>query len=81
MKLDYRLVVLYDPILHVELRAMWENLAQLGESALPESLLAAIVTGGGECPSLTSRSRQLPPFEERRFVADLKFLKDLANTV
>src|ERR1700677_605509 len=81
MKFDYRLVVLYDQILHMELRAVWENLAQLGEGALPESLLATVATGEGvgahHCPvDVVSY-----PFEERSAVAVLKSLKDLANTV
>jgi hypothetical protein len=33
MKFHYRLVVLYDQVLHVELRAVWKHLSQLGESA------------------------------------------------
>ena len=47
MKFNYSLVVLYDQIHHMELRAAWEKLAQLGEGALPESPLATVVTGGG----------------------------------
>src|SRR6202007_1952133 len=81
MKFDYCLVVLYDQFLHVELRSVWENLAQLGEGALRESLLATIVTGKGvgahHCPvDVVSY-----PFEERGAVAVLKSLEDLANTV
>src|ERR1700684_42182 len=81
MKFDYRLVVLYDQILHMELRAVWENLAQLGEGALPESLLATVVTGervgAHHCPvDVVSY-----PFEECSAVAVLKSLKNFANTV
>jgi predicted component of viral defense system (DUF524 family) len=47
MKFNYRLVVLYYQILHMELRAVWENLSQLGEGVLRESLLATVVTGEG----------------------------------
>jgi hypothetical protein len=81
MKFNYCLVVLYDQFLHMELRSVWENLAQLGEGALRESLLATIVTGEGvgahHCP-VDVVSYQ---FEERGAVAVLKSLEDLANTV
>src|SRR6202167_5992720 len=81
MKFDYRLVVLYDQILHMELRAVWENLAQLGEGALPESLLATVVTGEGVGAHHWPVDFVSYPFEECSAVAVLKSLKNLANTI
>jgi hypothetical protein len=65
----------------MELRAVWENLAQLGEGAIRESLLASVVTGervsAHHCPfDVVSY-----PFEECSAVAVLKPLEYLANTV
>src|ERR1700691_2170347 len=81
MKFDDRFVVLYDQILHMELRAVLQNLAQLGESALPEILLAAVVTGKGVSAHHDPVDVVSYPFEERTPVAVLKSLKNLANTV
>src|SRR5580704_19249764 len=81
MKFDNRFVVLYDQILHMELRAVLQNPAQLGESALPESFLATVVTGKGVSAHHYPVDVVSYPFEERTAVAVLKPLKDLANTV
>src|SRR5271154_1516668 len=81
MKFDNRFVVLYDQILHMELRAILQNLAQLGESALPEILLATVVTGKGVRAHHDPVDVVSYPFEERSAVAVLKSLKDLANTL
>jgi hypothetical protein len=81
MQFDYRLVALYDQILHLELRALWENLAQLGERSLPEGLLATVVTGEGVSAHHYPVDVVSHPLEERSAVAVLKLLKDLANTV
>jgi hypothetical protein len=80
MKFDYRLVTLYDQILHVELRALRENLAQLGERALDKSFLTWVMAGqrmgSHHCPvDVVSH-----PFEERSAVAVLKALKEFSNT-
>src|SRR5580700_3967962 len=79
MKFDNRLVVLYDQILHMELRAVLQNLAQLGESALPEILLAAVVTGKGVSAHHDPVDVVSYPFEERTAVAVLKPLENLTN--
>jgi hypothetical protein len=80
MKFDYRLVTLYDQILHVELRALRENLAQLGERTFDKGFLAWVMAGQGmgshHCPVHVVSH----PFEERSAVAVLKALKDFANT-
>src|SRR5580692_7549317 len=81
MKFDDRFVVLYDQVLHMELRAVLQNLAQLGESALPELLLAAVVTGKGVSAHHDPVDVVSYPFEERSAVAVLKSLKDLTNTL
>src|SRR5580704_11787241 len=81
MKFDNRFVVLYDQILHMELRAILQNLAQLGESALPESFLATVVTGERVSSHHYPVDVVRDPLEERSAVAVLKSLKDLANTV
>jgi hypothetical protein len=81
MKFHYRLVVFYDQILYMELRAVWENLTQLGEGAISESLLATVVTGEGVGAHHFPVDVVSYPFEERSAFAVLKFLEDLANTV
>src|ERR1700761_1575192 len=45
VKFNYRHIVLYEQIRHMELRTLWENLAQLGEGTFRESLLATVVAG------------------------------------
>jgi hypothetical protein len=60
---------------------MWENLAQLGESALSESLLATIVTGERVGAHHSPVDVVRYPFEERSAVAVFKSLEDLANTL
>jgi hypothetical protein len=45
MKFDHRLIVLDDQILYLELRALRQDLTQLGEGAFYEGLLATIVAG------------------------------------
>src|SRR5260370_24158022 len=75
MKLDYRLIVLDDQILHVELGALRKHLSQLGEGAFDEGFLAGVVTGEGvgahHCPvdlvgNLLKEGRARPVLESLR---------------
>src|ERR1700677_1277208 len=50
MKLDHRLIVHDEQMLHMELCALRKYLSQLGEGARDEVLLAVIVTGEGVGP-------------------------------
>src|ERR1700722_12194974 len=47
MKFDYRLVILNDQVLYMELRALRKDLSQLGESAFDKSSLAKVVSSEG----------------------------------
>src|SRR5580692_6928417 len=81
MKFNYCLIVLNDQILHMELRAVWENLAQLGEGALYECLLAAVVTGEWMSSFHNPVHVVSHVLEEGGSVAIFKSLEDFANTV
>jgi hypothetical protein len=65
----------------MELRAVWENLAQLGEGALYECLLAAVVTSEWMGPFHNPVHVVSHVFEEGSAVAVLKSFKDFANIV
>jgi hypothetical protein len=64
----------------MELRAVWENLAQLGERSLPEGLLATVVTGKWVSAHHYPVDVVSHLFEERSAVAVLKSFKDFTNT-
>jgi hypothetical protein len=65
----------------MELRAIWENLAQLGEGALYECLLAQVVTSEWVGPFHNPVHVVSHVLEEGSSVAIFKSLEDFANTV
>src|ERR1700734_331466 len=65
----------------MELRAVWENLAQLGEGALYECFLAEVVTSEWVGPFHNPVHVVSHVFEEGSSVAIFKSLEDFANTV
>src|ERR1700756_4752398 len=81
MKLDHRLIVLDQQMLHLELRALRKNLTQLGEGAGDEGLLAAVMP----CERVGSHHGPVDVvgdvFEEGSTVAHLESLEDFANTL
>jgi hypothetical protein len=68
-------------VLHIELRSLWKNLAQLGECAFLEGLLAGVAAGQ------RMRAHHGPVdvvgdmFKECGAVTGLKSLEDFANAV
>jgi hypothetical protein len=84
VKFNYRLVVLYDQILHMELRAVWENLSQLGEGALRESLLATVVIGEGWVPITVQSTSSATPSKNAApspFSSPLKISRTLSDVI
>jgi hypothetical protein len=81
MKLDHRLIILDEQVLHVKLRALRKNLTQLGEGVSDEVLLAAVVSGEGVGPHHGPIDVVSYLFEEGSAVAVLKSLENFANTV
>src|SRR5580693_7732651 len=65
----------------MELRAVWENLAQLGEGALSKCLLATVVTSEWVGPFHNPVHVVSHVFEEGSSVSVFKSLEDFANTV
>jgi len=61
MKFDYGLVTLYDQILRVQLRALRENLTQLGERTVDKGFLAWVMAGQGMRSHQRSSPRRQPP--------------------
>src|SRR5580704_197270 len=80
MKLDHRLIVLDDQMLHLELCALRKNLSQFRKGASNEIILAAVVT----CQRVSAHDGPVHvlgyALEEVSAVAFLEPLEDLADT-
>src|SRR5580692_6454464 len=81
MKLDRRLIITDDQILHVELGALRKNLPQFGECSCYEGLLAKVVTGKRVCPLYNPVHIVGYMLEEGSAVAVFKSLEDIANAI
>jgi hypothetical protein len=81
MKLDYRLIILDDHMLRMELGALRKHLSQLGESAFDKGLLANVMTSQGVGAHHDPIDIIRDILEKRLSISILQALEYLTNVV